>query len=430
MNLAAAIDPTAAAPRPHTWAARLRAWVECAAFCLLTVPYTTGAMAWGYEFGFVPVRPALFLIAMSGICLLLTIPRKPDFAKSALLIFALLAARVIDAGLLQRFPTHGGPFKEAVSLGATVVLVMAIACAVGVYYRANRTPLVVAAALSVLVCVGVNLAEFAGHGQFSIVGGRAAGFWQDPNNTAMAITFMAAAFCTCSRKYWWNIAILGIAGVGVAVTLSRSGMLVFALTAAAFAALNLRQHFGKLALTAAIAVPLALGGIGIMAATATSQRDSNVQRRLNAIFGGDVDKMGSSERMKDLMDGVDALTKHPIAGMGMGAGTIYRQPHNQIVSVWLDLGIFGAILYGGVVAALLLKSALARFDGLLCVIPMIGFIPFSQFLCDFSPQWYAALIAAIATSARPLSIRLFKPRTRAAACAPASGAQPATIVYG
>jgi len=95
----------------------------------------------------------------------------------------------------------------------------------------------------------------------------------------------------------------------------------------------------------------------------------------------------------------------PIFGMGMGAGTQLYQPHNQVVSEWINLGFFGALLYVSILVILGLQSLAAGFRAFYCVIPLVAFIPVSQFLTAFTPYWYAVVAASFAVAGRVWSLR-------------------------
>ena len=174
--------------------------------------------------------------------------------------------------------------------------------------------------------------------------------------------------------------------------------------------MNFREHFTKILLAAAGLITLAAGAASLMAAAST---DANTKNRVSAIFGGDVDKMESTERLKDVMDGIHAAMEKPVTGIGTGAGTALWMPHNQFVSTWIDMGIFAAAGYVAILLVLLAGSLRRGGQGLLCVVPLLGFLPFSQMLVDTAAYWLCAFVAAALTSPRPLrfAVRSGKPST-------------------
>jgi hypothetical protein len=84
--------------------------------------------------------------------------------------------------------------------------------------------------------------------------------------------------------------------------------------------------------------------------------NEDVGSRLQAIYDLDFEKIKSPERAKDLQDGWEAVSRAIMFGHGTGAGTNRWQPHNQFVSIWLDIGIFGVVFFAGLLFTLALVS--------------------------------------------------------------------------
>ena len=72
------------------------------------------------------------------------------------------------------------------------------------------------------------------------------GWLADPNNACIAITLMLGVFVTLNKRFWWNFALMVYCAPAIALSLSRSGFLVFAAMMTVFILLNLREHFGKM----------------------------------------------------------------------------------------------------------------------------------------------------------------------------------------
>lgn len=396
------------APPPSTTPGR--GWLLAAtlAHLLLIVPFATGFIAWAYQTGRLPLRPAVYMIGMGLAGLAFTLPKLPVFSRTAVALLIFLFIRVADAAM-QRWPNPDGWIDITFSLGATFFLTFVIACSCGVFLRVSMTPVLAASSLCVIICSLANVAEWLGFFIYSSVPGRAAGFIGDSNDSAIAIVCMMAVFLTASQKFLSSVIIIAVAGLGVFPTLSRSGFLVYGVTVMVWTVMNLRQHFTRIMLAAAAFITLGACLTGFMASRSQSTgelKDANVERRMSALFGGDIDKMESTERMKDLNDGWNAAMDKPLTGLGTGAGTRRWQPHNQFVSTWVDLGIFGAAAFMVIVLTITLKSVSCGFSGFLCTIPLLLFIPFSQTLVDASSYWYAAIMAATLTTARPLRFAL------------------------
>ncbi len=379
---------------------------------LLIVPYASNALPWAYSHGIMPIRPAFYLILVGMLNLVLVGAKKPDFTITAGLFVTILTARALDAALLSRFKHPDGHDSAVISLAAAVFMAIVIFCSVGIMKKTTFLPAIIASALTIVLCVASILIEWLGFIDFTTVDGRFAGFAGDPNRACVYMNVMLGVFITLSRSFWANIAAIGVTAIGVLPTLSRGGMLILAMIVFAFALANLQRHGGKLALIAILAVPAVFAGIGILQAKGAKNGkvDNNVKDRIGAMFGGDVSGMQSDERVKDLEDGLNAVRKSPIFGMGTGAGTDHFQPHNQIVSLWIDLGLWGAFLYIAFLLTLCLKTARYRLRYACVLIPLVFYVPLSQALLENYAYFYGCSIAIILTSTRFIGFRLLRSR--------------------
>lgn len=392
-------------------------WIPVVVFVnlMLFLPYTTGAMQWAYAQGYVPFQPMVFMLSFGVLAIVLSLINRPEFTTVALLVLGVAAARAIDASFLKRF-LYPEPHKTQVFFLISVVFMIVVsAFTVGLMRRGTKAPVVAVSVGTVLVCSFVNLYEFLGFAVYSAVEGRAAGFLEDANNSAIAITLMLGVFLSVNRGFWVNALMVGISAMGVFVTLSRSGILVYMAMLAVWGIINLRSNFRRMALIAAVGIPLASMGAGAMVAfsakSAGVRGDANVEGRLAALFGGDLEKMASSERTQDLVDGLAGIAKAPVAGLGTGAGTALYMPHNQLLSVWIDIGLVGVLFYGGLLVVLAWKCLASGFRGVFCLIPIIGFVPFSQTLIETAAYWFAALVLISMTSQHAWSFSIFGRRS-------------------
>lgn len=378
----------------------------------LLIPYMAKLVTHYYGEGAFPIRPLFYMIGLGGLSLIWTVGKRPDFTKSALLVLALLALRLIDAGLLQRFLLPGGNEVMFSSLGATFFMAIVLISAVGVLHKMSLAPIRIVAISTIGVVVASILYEWMGLASFTNVDGRPSGHIGDPNNACIAMTLMLGVFLSVSDRFWHNIGAIGLTAVGVFPTLSRSGMMVLAAIILVYVILNLNRYFVRFVALGVAAVPVVAAGVGLLIAKAKEggRQDSNAVSRIEAIFKGDVTEMGSSDRMQDLNAGLEALRAHPIAGIGTGAGTEFYQPHNQLLSIWIDLGLLGALLYGSVLVLLIWKSVASGFKGIYAVLPIVLFVPFSQVLLDNFAYLYAIAVVLVITSKKFWSIRLMRPK--------------------
>ena len=142
-----------------------------------------------------------------------------------------------------------------------------------------------------------------------------------------------------------------------------------------------------------------VGGIGVV-------KDKNATDRFEAIFSMDFEKMQSPEREGVLKDGIEAIVNAPMLGYGTGTGTTLWMPHNQIVSIWLDLGIMGPLMFLGVLFFVTFFVLRARGRGCWSLIPAFGFIPFSQILLFNPAYWYALAVTLLITARTKFVLRL------------------------
>ncbi|MCE9518306.1 MAG: O-antigen ligase family protein [Verrucomicrobia bacterium] len=260
----------------------------------------------------------------------------------------------------------------------------------------------------ILGCVAANLYEWLGYGSFTRIPGRMSGYLEDPNHSPIIICLLLGVLFTLNPNFWWNMIVAGIATVGIAVTLSRSGMAVFAVMVLPYVAIHFRERARGLLIIAAVSIPLAGAGLTMLSQTSRSGIISNddVGSRLQAIYDLDFEKIKSPERAKDLQDGWEAVSEAIIFGYGTGAGSNQWQPHNQIVSVWLDLGIFGMLLFVGAIMSLVIVSIRQRFRAFFCLIPVLLFIPCSQVLVETPVYWFAISVACHLLFPRRIVFRL------------------------
>lgn len=376
-------------------------------FLLFFVPYLTGGISWGYANGVFPIRPAFYMLALGVACLWSCRGQEIVFPKLSLLLLAFIGIRIFDIGVLQRFPHEEGNVAMAISIGSTLFLAFVAVVALGVWIRHGGRAIYLASLFTLLIGVAVNVAEFAGFGKFSSVPGRAAGFLIDANDSSIAIINSVAVCIVLSRRFWPKALLLGIAIIGVVPTFSRSGMIVYALVCVVFAMVHFRQHARQIITLAVVGVAFLVVGLGTFAVLV---KDANAKARFSAIFGGDTSKMGSSERMKDLNDGLKAANEMPILGHGVGAGTSQWQPHNQFVSLWVDQGILAALFFVALWFLLLGKAFTVRKDALLAIVPHIAFIPFTQMQLESVNVLYSAIFVAAITSRHPIRFALWSPR--------------------
>jgi hypothetical protein len=383
-------SPAAAETKPVTWIGSIYIW----ATVVLLSCFISGAWAMLYQVGQLPFKPRDATLGLAGLSLLLVFFNRPAFNPATLALLAFPVVRVFDAAFLKRY--LAGTADEHDTMVMTLISMFIIMLViVGVASTEHwRTVLFRVAFVTILFGAGSVFYESTGAAKYTSIPGRPSGFLGQPNDAIIIMCSMLGIYLTLCEKFWWNIATIGITAVGVGLTLSRSGMLVFGLIVMLFVVMNLRSHAGKLALVAALAIPAAGAGIAAMQASSTADASTskNVTERLEAIFGGNTDKMESGERMKDLQDGWEAGTEKPLLGWGTAASSTRWMPHNLWVAMLIDLGVGGVLLLALTLGGLSLLVILNKGYGVFALLPLWLFTLFSQNLCDMPGYWLAAFV--------------------------------------
>ncbi|MCB1277436.1 O-antigen ligase family protein [Prosthecobacter sp.] len=361
----------------------------------LLVPAMTKSLSWADDVGVLPFKPrdyTLLTLAAAGVMVMLN---RPSICPPAFLMLLVPLLRVLDATFLQRF--------TITALGDHSIVVMSLLSNFLVTFTTvlllsteswRRVAMWVAVCTS-LVCAGCVYYEWLGFEKFTRIDGRMAGFPEDPNDPPIIISLMLAVMFTLNRRFWWNVALIAVVSPAIALTLSRSGMAVYSCLLFCYMVGNLRQHYAGMLLIVAVSVPLAIGGIAILSETSTKVgivTNKDTADRLKAIYELDFERIKSPERGKDLQDGWEAAGKKPMWGHGTGAGTSVWKPHNQVVSLWIDIGIFGPLLYVSTLFLLTFRSLALKFRGFYCLVPLWLFVPCSQILVESPHYWFTAAV--------------------------------------
>ena len=371
-------------------------------FLLLSVAVTllaghmSAAFSSLYEQGQLPIKPRDLTLFLSALTLGLIWFHKPAFAPAALALLLIPTLRATDAGVLKRFTHEAFGDHSFLVFGLILVWLVVLIAVLSMATALGRRIALYAAIAVILIDTGSLLYESMGYAKYTSIPGRVSGFLRQPNDAIIVMCLMLSVVFTLNQRFWLNVALIATAAVGVVLTLSRSGMMVFAVLIMVFVLLNFRQHYAKLLLVAGISVPIASAGLAwfIHSATAASfGTDTNIKNRIEAIFGGSTDKMASDERMKDLTDGWEAVTDSPFFGHGTGCAASQWQPHNQWVAIWLDIGIGGVVIYAGTLIAITLLVIAKRGTAIYCLVPLWMFSVFSQNLVEMACYWFTASVA-------------------------------------
>ena len=231
-------------------------------------------------------------------------------------------------------------------LGLFVIGFIAVLAGTDTTLKAMR----LAMAAAVLFAVAANCYELFHPLSFSRDFGRSAGLYLNPNISGAAIVIgMAASVGSLPRR--WRPCLVAASGVGVLLTLSRGGLVVWAATAGV---LWLGGVFRVRDLLAAVVVgAVGLGllavttGLGSRAAGALelARSDPNTWERLDP--GASVGSSSAVARAEAFSAAAELFARHPLGGAGLASTVEWSHPvstHNIYIRVLAEYGLLGALL--------------------------------------------------------------------------------------
>lgn len=377
--------------RPTAWT-RFREWVLVWICGGMLGALAADAVIGGYDAGLHPIKPALFTMAAVFLCITVSLVNKPKLCLATLGIALLPAIRLFDAAVLRRFDSSSQG-QVAMDLARMMLVLIAIIAVLSTE-KWEKTALW-AAVSAMLLTTGSEIAEMMGLVKFTSIPGRFSGFNSHPNFPPVLLCEMLGIVFALSKNFRFNCLMIGVAVPGVGLTYGRSGMIVLALICGVYVLANARRNFGFLLLVAGISIPLL--GIGVAVLQSGSQqgvmKDKNITDRLEAIYNLDFEKMKSPERVKDLTDAWEATVKKPVFGHGTGiSGTLYF-PHNEYISIWLEMGIPGIVLFVGTWLWLIIRSIMSGGKAGYLVFALIAYTPVGQGRMEV-PHFSLAMVAA------------------------------------
>lgn len=330
-----------------------------------------------FNAGLSPLKPSLFTILAVLVILASSLLNKPRFTPVVFLVLLLPLVRVFDAIVLKRAELTYAGQTEMDMLRMIIVL---IATLVVLTTDKGLKIALGAAILSIFLTTGSEIAEMLGFTQFTEIPGRFSGFNGHPNFPPVLLCEMLGIAFALGKSFRFNCLLIATAYVGIGLTYGRSGFIVLTLMSGCYLLINARRHLSFLILVAAIAIPLA--GIGIAVLESQTQqgilKNKDTTDRLEAILHFDFEKLKSPERAKDLADAMEAVFKKPFLGYGTGVSGALWAPHNEYVSLWLELGIPGLVLFVGTLGILCLRSVMTGGKAGYLLFAMIAYTPAGQ----------------------------------------------------
>lgn len=385
------MNPIATMPRATGWT-RFREWVLVWVCGSMLGALAADAVIGSYNAGITSLKPALFTMASVFLCITVALVNKPRLCLATLGVALLPTMRFLDAAVLRRFDSS---FQDQITMDlARMMLVLLAVIAVFSTEKWEKTALWVAVS-AMLLTTGSELAEMLGLAKFTSIPGRYAGFNSHPNFPPVLLCEMLGIVFALSKNFRFNCLMIAVAVPGVALTYGRSGMIVLALLCGTYILLNARRNFRFLMLVAAVALPLVGVGMTLLESGTHhgAMKDKNTADRLEAIYNLDFDKLKSPERVKDLSDAWEAVLQKPLFGHGTGISGTTLAPHNEYVSLWLEMGIPGLLLFVGTWLWLFIRSVMTGGRAGYLLFALIAYTPFGQGRMEV-PHFSVAMVAA------------------------------------
>jgi O-antigen ligase len=216
----------------------------------------------------------------------------------------------------------------------------------------------------VLLIIALNVYELFNPLTFSLVLGRSAAFYRNPNQCGMALIFgMIFSMGVLPQRYRIAYAILVALGVGL--TLSRAAMLGWSVSTIAF------LITGEIRLKRSWLIGLAATSIFVFALipwwddllyqlNSAGVLNANVVNRLQWFSNPNFSDSSASDRWQVLEVAWQKLADSPIVGQGVGASQnlllvekdVEISSHNQYLNLMVDQGIAGILILPLMIIAL------------------------------------------------------------------------------
>lgn len=378
-------------PRPSGWT-RFREWVLVWVCGSMLGALAADAVIGSYNAGISPIKPSLFTFGSVFFCIVVALFNKPKLCLATLGIALLPAVRFFDAAVLRRFDSS---FQDQITMDlARMMMVLVAMIAVLSTEKWEKTALW-AAVSAMLLTTGSEIYEMLGYATFTSIPGRYAGFNSHPNFPPVLLCEMLGIVFALSKSFKLNCLMIAVAVPGVGLTYGRSGMIVLALVCGAYVLLNARRNMGFLLVVAAISLPLL--GVGMALLQSGTQKgvmkDKNTADRLEAIYNLDFEKMKSPERVKDVSDAWEAVQRKPVFGHGTGISGTQYAPHNEYVSLWLEMGVPGLVLFVGTWLWLITRSVMTGGKAGYLVFALMAYTPVGQGRIEV-PHFSLAMVTA------------------------------------
>ena len=336
-----ALSPATTAPT-RIAGQRVRVLVSIAAFLL----FSSYIPSYLYLIGYTTINPgtvvAIFSLVTIGLWLVFdrSLPARPTLTFAWCVLF--VALNILTAAV------HGlGPDFYQRAAGAAAIVFLVVFCfPQRISVQAIQWGILVFACFN-LACVTYDFfvpGVFVDYGSPFYNAGRGAGFFVNANKSGLAAVYMLILAAATDRSKPLGLICL-VCGLWVALTLSRTAILAYALVCIVFVItgkFRVREFF----VPVAVAIGIAAVGFAVFLAEQEEGAES-IRERLEwfGTFGG-VKDHASDERILAASNAIKHLADSPLVGHGFGSVSDFYglPPHNLYLTFGADYGIVGVIL--------------------------------------------------------------------------------------
>ncbi len=383
--------------------------------CFVLVYFLSSADLYLGAISALPIPPTeLFVVAFAPPCAFILLGdllrRKPlskilYIAKQnsiAIVTFSIVVSIALLLALLpQANWSSGGKFISFFVFDLIVFLV-AMQLPILPFVKKYFSVVVVLGMLLLMYSIGLDLAT---PGTFSDSNSRAAGFAGNPNLASLTMNMMTASALTyrIDRRRFDTFVLL-IGGFGVFATLSRSGILTFAMIVVCYSYFVFFRGPGRMkrclsflaaalsiAAVVAIVVPIVVENAELMSAP-------RAQARLKMLFGDGGGFVRSEEsRLRVVFHALELVNEAPLLGLGTAHSRSWESgTHNLYLQQWVNNGLVGLAAYLGMLCAILHMFWRRRYPPgqVFMLVVMIGGV-FSHNL--FDSRCFLLLLGLLAT---------------------------------
>jgi hypothetical protein len=318
--------------------------------------FFSGLVQYAFSTKLVSAPPTYFILPFLGTAAAVAMLRKPvqDSMGLALLIWAGIYIVISTVGVfIATDPERAGDLLRHRLLAVGFLFAMRALCG----SAAGFTWSLRAVALVEIVSIGLNVYEWFSPMSFSLVYGRGAGLYQNPNISGGAIVLgMLIGLAAVPRKLReaFILAALG----GVLLTVSRGALIGFVLALGCLVYFGRSVSRSRLAVAALVAVVAAAGLQDWFTGGLDNVLSSQPELFRRLTIDGSVGEENTESRLTLAANGLTHFLAHPVAGAGLGATdwVAGAGTHNIYAMHLAEHGVFGLLFVPGLLLLLGLRA--------------------------------------------------------------------------